>query len=232
MSNIFTKVWRFVLLRRPGESNPKDVMPQSLEFPGFPRLPMYFLPLVLPFAKGQKFHDKTMMVSVIGEKMIDKRINAIARILSVWHHDSWIKIRIMIDMTEWWQKMNMIVKIELSSSSDAHEGTVVNLVMFLIVCKIVQTSQVNLRLLQLHKSTGPKAKLQEEDPSTGDSKWDQENKHEVTWNTEVIHWGELGLASKHHEFQRWHSFKAAASLFLTLDSLKSKTKNHLHGTQG
>jgi len=44
MSNIFTKVWRFVLLRR------------------------------------QKFHDTTMMVSVIGEKMIDKRINAIARI--------------------------------------------------------------------------------------------------------------------------------------------------------
>lgn len=57
-----------------------------------------------PFAKGQKFHDTTMMVSVIGEKMIDKRINAIARILSVWHHDSWIKIRIMIEMTQWWQK--------------------------------------------------------------------------------------------------------------------------------
>ena len=92
-----------------------------------------------PLAKGQKFNDKTMMVSVIGERMIDKRINAIARILSVWHQDSKIKIRIMIEMTQWWQRIN-IFKIKLLSSCDAHEGTVVNFVMFLTFCKIVQPS--------------------------------------------------------------------------------------------
>ena len=83
MSNIFTKAWRFVLLRRPGD------MPKIGAKPVvscFPRQPMHFLALKTAcqlLAKGQKFHDTTMMVSVIGEKMIDKRINAIARILSV-----------------------------------------------------------------------------------------------------------------------------------------------------
>ena len=47
---------------------------------------------------------------------------------------------------------------------DAYEGTVVNLVM-------LRPLSAKLSKLHLHKSTsGPKAKLQEEDPSGSDSK--------------------------------------------------------------
>lgn len=145
---------------------------------------MYFLPLISAcqrLAKGQKFHDTTMMVSVIGEKMIDKRINAIARILSVWHHDSWIKIRIMMEMTQWWQKnedvSNMsklnnlyIVPFDAYFRHSCELGDAPS-----TFCKIVQTSPYTNRL-RAQKPSCRKKILQAVTQSEG-------NKYEATWKT-------------------------------------------------